>query len=77
MILAEEYQSIIYYYENQGGQRLILAEEYQSIIRAEKYQSIIYYFRLCKSGRAEAYFGGGMSIYNLLFQIMKIREGRG
>ena len=29
-----------------------------------------------KSGRAEADFGGGISINNLLFQIMKIKEGK-
>jgi hypothetical protein len=29
------------------------------------------------TGRAEADFGGGMSVYNLLFENKKIREGRG
>ena len=63
--------SIIYTikdYQNQGEQRLIFAEENQSII---------YYFIKWKSGRAKADFVGGISIYYLLFQIMKIREGRG
>ena len=39
---------------------------------AEEYQSIIYYFKIQKSGRSEADFGGGVSIYNLLFQNMEI-----
>ena len=40
------------------------------MILAEECKSIIYYFRICKSGRVKADFGGGMSIYNLLFQDM-------
>ena len=40
---------------------------------AEEYQSIIYYSKSRKSGRAEADFGGGITINNLLFQIMKLR----
>ena len=39
--------------------------------------TIMYFLRLWKSGRAEADFVGGISIYNLLFQQMKFREGKG
>ena len=41
-----------------------------------EYKSIIYYFKLRKSGKAKADFGGGVSIYNLLFQDMEIREAK-
>ena len=39
--------------------------------------TIMYFLRLWKSGRAEADFVGGISIYYLLFQQMKFREGKG
>ena len=38
-------------YENQGGQRLILSEEYKSLV---------YSTQLTESGRAEADFVGGI-----------------
>ena len=47
------------------------------LILAEEYQSIIYYFKIWKSGRAKADFGGGASIYNLLFKDTEIGEGKG
>ena len=41
------------------------------------YKSIIYYFKIRNSGKAKADFGKEVSIYNLLFQDMEIREGNG
>ena len=33
---------------------------------AEEYQSIIYYFKIRKSGKSEADFGGGISISEVI-----------
>ena len=60
IILLKQIGSTLLNYENQGGQRLILSEEYISLI---------YSARFTESGRAEADFVGGIQFFYLLSKL--------